>query len=167
MTTLEALHQSLIDGIGAVAGVQQCGPFPRRMDQVTLPAVFVDLAELAPDSDPGTGELALVSHWEARILVAESQPDASKIHRALVLSVMQWLHAYDFPHENVGKARLKQASPDHFTPEMQGIDIWLIEWTQLLRVGDSVWEGTGVIPTQVFLGIGNDIDEVTRSGNSL
>jgi len=167
VTTLEALHQSIIEGIGSISGLQQCGPFPRRMDKVTLPAVFVDLAELEPDIDPGTGELALITHWEARVIVAESQPDAQAVQRGLVLAVMHWLFSSDFPTENVGKAKLRQAGPDHFAPEMQGHDVWLIEWTQQIRVGGSVWDGAGVIPTQVFLGTGNDSDEVTRGGDSI
>ena len=167
MNQLESLFAAILDGIASIPGVQRCVPFPRRMDTVTLPAVFLDLAELEPDVDPGTGELALVTHWEARVIVAESQPDAQAMLRGLALALMHWLFANDFSLINVGKAKLKQAGPDHFAPEMQGHDVWLVEWSQKIRVGDSVWDGAGVVPTQVFLGIGDDIDEVTSSGDSI
>lgn len=91
MTNLELLHQEILEGISQLTAVQHCGNYPRRMDEVTLPAVFVDLVELEPDTDPGTDELALITHWEARVIVAESQKETDKIIRSLILTVMAWL----------------------------------------------------------------------------
>jgi hypothetical protein len=53
------------------------------------PAVFVDLVELEPDTDPGTDELALITHWEVRVIVSESQKETDKIIRSLILSIIQ------------------------------------------------------------------------------
>lgn len=164
MNTLEILRQAILEGIGELPGVQLCSAFPRRMDKVMLPAVFVDLVELEPGTDPGTDELALITHWEARVVVAESQPDADEVIRSLVLAVMYWLFSHPWPQENIGRASLKQAGPDHFAPELQGHVIWLIEWTHLIRIGDSVWDGSGVIPEQVFFGIGEEYEEITIDG---
>ena len=163
MNLLETLHQEIVQGISALPGVQHCGAFPRRMDQVTLPAVLVDLAELESTNDPGTGELALISHWEARVMVSESngneQDNGEVVLRSVILSVMLWLYGHTWPQKNIGCAKLKQASPDHFAPERQGHTIWLIEWTHDLRLGQSVWDGEGVIPTQIFIGSGNSFKD--------
>ena len=167
MTTLEILHQAILEGIAGLPGVQHCGAFPRRMDKVTLPAVFVDLIELESASDPGTGELALITHWEARVVVAESQADADTVIRSLILAVMLWLFRYPWPQKNIGCARFKQASPDHFSPELQGHVIWLVEWTHSIRVGDSVWDGEGVVPQQVFIGSDDNYEEITIDGVSV
>ncbi|MEW8420079.1 MAG: hypothetical protein AB2690_22915 [Candidatus Thiodiazotropha endolucinida] len=167
MTTLERLHQAILEGIAGLPGVQHCGAFPSRMDKVTLPAVFVDLVELESASDPGTGELALITHWEARVVVAESQGNADAVIRSLILAVMLWLYRHPWPQKNIGRAKLKQAGPDHFSPELQGHTIWLIEWTHSIRVGESVWDGEGVIPTQIFIGSDDNYEEITIDGVSV
>ena len=167
MTTLEKLHQEILQGITDLPGVQHCDAFPRRMDKVTLPAAFVDLVELEPTSDPGTGELALISHWETRIVVAESQNNADETIRSLILAVMLWLYRHPWPQKNIGRAKLKQAGPDHFSPELQGHAIWLIEWTHSIRIGESVWDGDGVIPTQVFIGSDDNYEEIAIDGVSV
>ena len=167
MTNLELLHQEILEGISQLTGVMHCGNYPRRMDEVTLPAVFVDLVELEPDTDPGTDELALITHWEARVIVAESQKEADEIIRSLIITVMKWLFSHSWPQKNIGRAQLKQAAPDHFSPELQGHIIWLVEWTHSVRVGDSVWDGEGVVPEQVFIGSNNDYEEITIDGVGL
>jgi hypothetical protein len=167
MSALDELHRALTQGISNIAGIRQCAPFPRRMDRVELPAVFLDLVELEPGTDPGTGELALITHWEARIVVAELQSDALKIHYSLAVAIMQWLRSHDFPQVNVGKAELKQAAPDHFAPEMQGHDVWLVEWTHQVRLGDSIWDGTGIMPDQVSIGFKEDYAEITIDGDGI
>ncbi|SMG65601.1 conserved hypothetical protein [methanotrophic bacterial endosymbiont of Bathymodiolus sp.] len=164
MTSLELLHQEILEGISQLTGVQHCGNYPRRMDEVTLPAVFVDLVELEPDTDPGTDELALITHWEVRVIVSESQKETDKIIRSLILSIMIWLFSHSWPQKNIGRAQIKQAAPDHFSPELQGHIIWLIEWTHSIRVGDSVWYGKGVVPKQVFIGSNNAYEEITIDG---
>jgi len=167
MTTLEILHQTIVEGISGLPGVQHCDAFPRRIDKVMLPAVFVDLVELESTSDPGTGELALISHWEGRVVVADSQSNADEVIRSLILSVMLWLFRHPWPQKNIGRARFKQAGPDHFSAELQGYTIWLLEWTHSIRVGESVWDGEGVTPTQVFIGSDDNYEEITIDGVSV
>lgn len=151
MTRVEQLYHYLVTGIGSIPGVFYCGSFPRRMDKIRLPGVFIDLTELESVADPGTGELALVSHWEARVVVHESLTDSGSLLRHLVVSVMYWLFSDTFPPVNIHQAQLKQASPDHFSQELQGHLVWVIEWSQLIREGVSVWDGDDVVPVEVWV----------------
>ncbi|WP_084403935.1 hypothetical protein [Marinobacterium litorale] len=150
MDRLTLLHQTLLEGLAQIAGVRHCSSFPKRRDEVRLPAIFLDLAELEPARDPGTGELALIAHWEARVLVSDRQPEA--VLWSLVQAVMLWLYDHAWAELNVGRANIKQAAPDHFSPEYQGHRIWLVEWTHTLRVGESIWAGEGIVPDTVILG---------------
>lgn len=150
MDRLKQLSDAIEQGLSAIDGVQHCGLFPKRRDDVRLPAILLDLIELEPGKDPGTGELELISHWEARVIVSDSQPKSSLW--ALVQAVMLWLFNNRWSDLNIGRAILKQAGPDHFSPEYQGHQVWLVEWTQSLRVGEDIWDGTGIIPTIISVG---------------
>jgi len=154
---LVMLHQRIIDGIASIEGISFVAEMPRRKEQASLPAVFVDLAELEPGKDPGTGELGLSAHWEARVIVS-SQQEAPFIW-GLVARVMLWLFNFSWPDLNVGRPYLKQSAPDFFSPEFQGHRVWLIEWMQEIRVGENIWRGEGVIPEEVTIRWCGEIDE--------
>jgi hypothetical protein len=133
---LAVLHQALQQTLSQVNGIQQCGTLPKRRDQIQLPGFFLDMVELEPTSDPGTGELALISHWEGRLLLSEQCTDTAVW--GLLQAIMITLHQFHCNEENIGAAQIKQAIPDHFTPDYLGHRVWLIEWTHLLRVGDYI-----------------------------
>jgi hypothetical protein len=119
------------------------------METVTLPAIFIDLVELAYGLDAGTEQLPLVAHWEARLVMSDALDDQTVW--SLVEAVMLALFTARWSDGNIGKAELKQATPDEFSPDLVGHRVWLIEWAQRLRVGDNVFEGEGIVPTEVVI----------------
>src|SRR5690606_32142016 len=50
-----------------LAGVQAVTAWPDIKDRVLLPAVFLEVAEIEPGTDIGTGETSLLCKFEARI----------------------------------------------------------------------------------------------------
>ena len=150
MNVLSVLFEEIKQGLSEIVGIQHCGVFPKRRDDIRLPAILVDLVELEPGGDTGTDELGLISHWEARILVSDQMSESDLW--ALVQAAMLWLFNHSWPETNIGRAKLKQAGPDHFSPEFQGHSMWLIEWAQRIRVGENIWDGSMVIPSVVSMG---------------
>jgi len=150
MDRLKQISERLVQGLSILPGVHFCGMMPKRRDDIRLPAILLTVAELEPGQDPGTGELALVAHWEARLVVSDHMAELDGW--AMVQTVLYWLFDQRFPEANIGRAQIKQASPDHFSPDYLGHQVWLIEWTQTLRVGEDVWQGDGVIPTTLSVG---------------
>ena len=149
MNVLSVLFEDIKQGLSEIVGIQHCGAFPKKRDDIRLPAILIDLVELEPADDPGTDELALISHWEVRILVSDQMSESDLW--ALVQAAMLWLFNHSWPETNIGRAKLKQAGPDHFSPEYQGHRIWLIEWTQSVRVGENVWDGSTVVPSIISI----------------
>ena len=156
MEKLKALLDELVTGIQAIPAISHCGTTPKRRDDIHLPAVLLDMIELEPGQDPGTGELELISHWEARVLYSDKEP--LWIGWALVQEVMLFLFNHSWSAINVGRANIKQASPDHFSPELQGHSIWLIEWTQKIRISESVWDSDCPTPSIVVVNWFSELD---------
>jgi len=155
LSPLNELYQSLFSGIGQLPNVHYCGHYPNRMDAITVPAVLIELVELEPGTDLGTEELVLVAHFEARVIM---QPNVSpEPIQTLVLSVLQWLNDTNGMPAKVTKPNIKQALPDAFTPDTHAYQVWQIHWSQSLRMGQSVWEGEGIVPSQIWLGQSPDI----------
>ena len=150
MDKLATLYQVLCQELGALAAIQYCGLLPARRDSLPLPAIVLDMVELEPARERGTGDLSLISHWEARVLVSDTLDELS--HWALVQAVLLALDTYHWPQINIARPVLKQASPDPFSPEYQGHRVWLIEWTQQVVIGDNIWQGQFVVPTVLSVG---------------
>ena len=156
---LENLYNTIAEGFKAIDGIQTVSLMPRRRDKLILPAILIELAELEPGEDPGTGELGLVAHWEARIVTSD-KPD-EQISWGLSQAVLYWLFDFNWPSINVSRAHIKQAAPDHFSPEFQGHRVWLIEWTNAIRIGDNVWQGGDAITPETFvIHCGEHVEEI-------
>ena len=155
LNPLNDLYQSLFSGIGQLPNVHYCGHYPNRMDAITVPAVLIELVELEPGMDLGTEELVLVAHFEARVIMQVNvSPEPIQ---TLVLSVLQWLNDMNDTPTKVTKPNIKQALPDAFAPDTHAYQVWQIHWSQNLRMGQSVWEGEGIAPSQIWLGQSPDI----------
>ena len=155
LSPLSELYQSLFSGIGQLPNVHYCGHYPNRMDAITVPAVLIELVELEPGTDLGTEELVLVAHFEARVIMqVNASPEPIQ---TLVLSVLQWLNDMNNYPTKVTKPNIKQAMPDAFSPDTHAYQVWQIHWSQSLRMGQSVWEGEGIAPSQIWLGQSPDI----------
>ena len=147
MTNLSDLHQAVFTGCQQISGIQTVATLPQRLDGMVLPALLLDCIELTPAQDFGTGELMLDSHWALRLIVSEQQ--CKDITLALLQVVLQTLYYQRWGLSQVEPVQLKQASLDHLTPTLQGHIVWLVEWTQFIVLGESVWDATGIVPETI------------------
>lgn len=141
MDPIQRIFESLVAAWSGLTGMAYCGATPKRRESIALPALVLELVELEAGVDPGTEELSLQTHWEARLVVSDE---------GAPLPLWQWLQRIllilvkaPFPEENIGPAQLKQAGPDHLTPDYQGHRVWLIEWVQPIRIGENLWQQPG------------------------
>lgn len=155
---LTSILNALIELLSSIPGLGYVGLLPKKKVSLTLPALAIELVELEPDADPGTGELALRGHWEARLVTLESEDETQAWE--LVSAILYKLFQSSWMLENVGLVKIKSVARDHFSPEFQGHRIWLIEWVQSLRVGENVWSTEGIIPQEITVNALGDDDGV-------
>ncbi|MRV72276.1 hypothetical protein GJ700_11175 [Duganella sp. FT92W] len=142
---LDQLHEAIRTGLAArLADVPSVFCYPADEGALALPAILIDLVRLAPGRDPGSGELGLRAHFQARIVVDATAPGAALQARGLAARI-----ALALRNENwglrIGAAQLGGAAADAVQPS--GRLAWLLEWTHDIELGEPAWpypDSTGV-----------------------
>lgn len=137
--SLDQLYQAVEQHLTThLPGVQTVSVWPNISDRVALPAVFLELAEIEPGTDIGTGETTLVCKFEARIIVDPIKPHHQRqaVQLATQLAVLLRAQTWGLP---VDPAEFVQAQQDWTQPVLDGYTVWLVEWTQQVYLGLEEW----------------------------
>jgi hypothetical protein len=59
--------------------------------------------------------------------------------------------------QGYSKASLVGIFEDSFNPDLDGFLVWKVEFDIPIKIGENVWDGTGITPTQVLVAFGEDI----------
>ncbi len=160
---LTNLHNAILTGIqAAMPSLPTVAAYPKVKKKITLPAVFIELAEMTQDDDAGTEELCLITRWEARVIYDSislssldwtGMPDGELEARNLAAQVALTIYkASRWGLTDVGVAKITEIIKDEFKPELAGYLVWLIGWTHTVRLGDSIWAPDGgTQPTEVYI----------------
>jgi len=167
-THLDRIVTTLGQAFPDVATIEE---YPRFRKKITAPAIFVEFADADQTEDAGTEQLCMMARFEARVVFDRAMPldkKPSVMALSLASAVAKEISANRFGC-TVGPAKDIKLEPDHFKPELGGYVVWLIEWTHSVRIGDSVWDGTGITPTDLYVGIAPEIgleheDDYTLAG---
>jgi hypothetical protein len=157
--SLNQLYQAVEQHLSThLPGVKTVSTWPNIRDRIAIPAVFLELAEIEPGTDIGTGETTLVCKFEARVIVDPILPfhQQQAVHLATQLAVI--LRAQTWGLE-VEPAVFVQAMQDWTRPELDGYTIWLVEWTQQIYVGIEEWPWPDESPGSLLFGFNDDVKE--------
>lgn len=155
-TNIAALHTS-IASTSALAFPGVHFEFYRE-DRDKLPAMgelgqptaccMLELTELDPvDADPGTEQVDVIARFEAQFVIGFRTPSAKVAIRALAGSYAAYLRKRSrWPDVVNGHMQNIRCFKDDFSPELDQYEIWTVEWTQVLRLGEGVWKETGITP---------------------
>lgn len=157
--SLDLLYQAIEQHFQQhLPGVQRVSFWPDIQQHIPLPAVFLDIAEIEPGTDIGTGETTLTITFEARVIVdvirADRYPQA--VHLATQLAVLLRAQSWGLPVE---PAEFQRSSQDWTRPELDGYTVWLVEWTQTVYLGEEEWPWPDEPPGTLLISV-NDEDYV-------
>lgn len=131
----KAIEQRLFSQL---PGIKAVTAWPSIKDRIALPVVFIEMAEIEPGKDIGTGETTLICRFEARIIVDPIRPQhcqqAAQLaaQLAVLLRMQNWGLAIE-------PAEFVQALQDWTKPELDGYTVWLVEWTHQIYLGVEEW----------------------------
>lgn len=160
LQTIEQLHEAIRAGLAAkLHDVPTVAHYPAAGAALALPAVLVELAQLAPARDPGSGEMGLLARFQARIICDAAASGAALQVRGLAARLALAIH-----HETwnlaIGMAQFVQAAP---APAAFDLDLdpapeagrlaWLLEWTHEIDLGQPAWPYEDSSGLALMLGI--------------
>ena len=133
----EAIEQHLQEQLPGLQGVS-FWPDLSADTSIPTPVVLLEMAEMEPAQDLGTGETALTCKFEARIVVdsISTDPQRQAVQLASQLAVL--LRGQSWGLE-VDCAQFMRSTQDWTKPELDGYTVWLVEWTHQLYLGTEAW----------------------------
>lgn len=120
-------------------GMETVATWPEIHDQISLPALFLELAEFEPGQDPGDGHVGLICRMEAYVIVAAEVPGHHHQAAQLATQLAVLLRGQYWDLDKVDNAELVQAGPDWTKPELDSCTVWKVEWTQQIYLGAEQW----------------------------
>lgn len=135
----------------AISGLAFVGTMPDMLERVDLPAVVLELAELEPGRDPGTGEVGVEARFEARIIVGSEQEQCQQQAAFAAAQLVVLLRMQTWGLE-VEQAEFVRAAQDWTRPELDGYAVWVVEWTQGIYLGEEEWPWPNQPPGSLMWG---------------
>ena len=155
--SLNLLYQAIEQQIQQhLPGVQAVSFWPDIQNHIPLPAVFLDIGEIEPGQDRGSGQTTLTITFEARLIVDVLHADhyQQAVQLATQLAVLLRGQYWGLP---VQPAEFQRSTQDWTRPELDGYTVWLVEWTQTLYLGEQAWPWPDEPPgTLMISAIGDD-----------
>ena len=156
--TLDDATTAILDSIRAqFPDLQTVEAYPEDDTHISVPGVLIEMEEMEPADDMGTGQTPMITRWVAHIIIGFGPPPTIKRQvrmLAVALTSHIRLNRFGLP---IGAAEIIGAFPDDFTPELAQYEAWRVEWTHRIDFGESVWWGEGITPTKLFIGYDPDI----------
>ncbi|MNJ24181.1 hypothetical protein D3C77_185900 [compost metagenome] len=154
--TLDLLYSAIETQISkAIPGLAFVGTMPDMLERVALPAVVLELVELEPGRDPGTGEVGVDARIEARIIVGSEQEQCQQqaAFAAAQMTVLLRMQTWGL---EVEQAEFVRAAQDWTRPELDGYAVWVVEWTQGIYLGEEEWPWPNQPPGSLLWGFGSN-----------
>lgn len=138
-----------------VPGVEWVSFWPDISDHIPLPAVFLDIAEIEPGEDIGTGETTLNITFEARVIVDSIRAEhyQQAVHLATQLAVLLRIQTWGL---EIQPAEFQRSTQDWTRPELDGYTVWLVEWTQTVLLGEKEWPWPEQPPGSLLIRVNGD-----------
>lgn len=163
LQTIEQLHEAIRAGLAAkLHDVPTVAHYPPAGAALALPAVLVELAQLAPARDPGSGEMGLLARFQARVICDAAASGAALQVRGLAARLALAIHNETW-NLAIGMAQFVQAGPapdQGLAPEASSASAsetgrlaWLLEWTHEIDLGQPAWPYEDSSGLALMLGI--------------
>ncbi len=137
--------------------VPSCRKYPRLRRKITVPAILLELAEMKPDTDAGTGQLCLSARFRAYCIYDLVEDEAELQAANLAASVAYEIFTGGRFGLTVGPAAIASVEPADFKPDLFGYAAWAVEWSHQIRLGQSIWTDAGLTPTDLYIGFAPEI----------
>jgi len=143
---LNALHEHIQAAVRERFGarlntVGEYDPIDPQLKTIKTPAILLELVEIRPGGRKTGGRTPVKLIWSAHCILSAATP---KVQREIRNFAVQMLCLVDGNKWGLGgaverPAELPEAFPGLFNPGEMGFESWIVNWSQVVHLGDS-WE---------------------------
>lgn len=108
-----------------------------------LPAVYIDLPEIGPAKDLGSGQLEVEVEVEIRIIVGSGRKASKDARRAAVLLIPKLHNLFHVPGMQ-SPLRFMRMADDNFDAIVSGYESLVLTFTAVILLGEDVWRSETV-----------------------
>lgn len=173
---LSELHQTILDKLKVQFSEFKLIEFYRSEQERKppsihqLPALLLELSEFGVDTDNdwGAEQLPLIARFEARVLDTFEKPQAKINIRTLATQLAYFIFKNKRFHQYagakaVGPACVDEITRDYFYPHLESFEVWRVDFSMQIGIGENIWKEIGQIPTPVYsytpdVGVGHEQD---------
>jgi len=154
---LDTAHSAILEALKAqFPAFQTVGDYGvfsvKGSNKLKVPAAALYLASF-DSQDSGsiaTDQLAITARWELRIVLDKRTQDFERQLCKISADVALWVQGNRFGLP-AAPAEFMRAEPDQFDPAVVHLSPWVIEFEQTYLLGQSVWDGSGPVPSAVYV----------------
>ncbi|WP_240462200.1 hypothetical protein [Burkholderia sp. Nafp2/4-1b] len=137
--SLKQLHDAIEAGLRErLPDLARIHAYPKIGKSIDTPFIALELAELEPGQDDGTGRVPLIARMQARIVVDPLVDGAELQVRELAARVLAAVHGTTWDLPITPGRQVGSAVDDPFRPELDTYLVWLVEWVHEFELGDGV-----------------------------
>ena len=156
---LDQIHTDIIARLApdlSAQGLQTLEAYPELQRSVALPAVLLELSELAPD-DFSDATVGFQARFTAYCIVDPIPDTADMDVRNLAAEVAtRIIQEQDFGNAAVmERAEVLSIGPNEWKPELDGYLVWAVQFSLGVSVGEGYWRfdpAPGVAVTTITVG---------------
>lgn len=166
MRIVELLNAIQADLKQHITGLEVCelhgGPFDlAELERfaVNTPAIYISLLGNPSLDDLNTGERD-VELTLAAYVVTTDRDGLPRFEAAINLVESLLTHIPDSRWGQGGTFGAKQVISNNFyndSIDNLGVALWNVTWKQVIRLGESVWDAKGTLPTELYLGLVSEV----------
>jgi len=126
--------------------------YERMAGKIECPALFLDVVQVEPSDDDGTGQLNAFIRYDAYIIYKMDSANYKRECRKTALAVAGLVNANRWG-QPVSPGKLLGCYKDTFEPQLDSYEVWRVEWHQEAYQGVSIWAVSTPPVTQVLLAL--------------
>lgn len=131
--------------------------------ELMVPAILLEDNSMEPVSDGDMGDEVTFTTFDLSayvILSSKRNPLVRREIRQVVAQLVNFIDKNRWPDVDATEAgvtlqcegaRVVVAERDSFDPRLDKYEVWRIDFTQMIPIGQSVWEGDNFLPERIFI----------------
>ena len=157
--SIKMVHAAMVDSFADKFAdtVSEIRAYAAVDGSVITPSIIIAMESADEGEDCGDGRVAINAKFCAYCYLGINTQNIQLELREFVTQVFAHVKNNVWNLDNVLVPQHIEAGPGDFNPADNGFESWYVSWEQTIYLGDSVWDASGIVPSEIYVGLSPDI----------